>query len=128
KRPYLVVPAPLELCLLKMRKPGYYPGMLANILSIEGPTYLDPMDDFLNAHLRSRVEARRAGRPLVGSALFNDEFNDTHFSPVGAEAWAESVGRRLVLMLEDQGILAGRATSTRGGIGTSTSAAGLARN
>lgn len=105
-RAYLVVPAPFELGLLGKRRPAFYPGMMANPLSIEGPTYLDPMDDFLNAHLRARVDARRRGRPTRGCSLFNDEINDTHFSPSGAAAWAESVGRRVLLMLEDQGILA----------------------
>jgi lysophospholipase L1-like esterase len=116
RRPYLIVPAPVEVSLLRKRRPGLYPGMLANVLGIEGPTYLDPMDDFLNAHLKTRLAARGEGRNIRGCALFNDEINDTHFSPAGAEAWADSVGRRILLMLEDAGVVARPATSARGGM------------
>jgi lysophospholipase L1-like esterase len=104
-RPCLVVPAPFESSLLGKRKPGHYPGAFANLLNLEGPTYLDPMDDFLNAHLRSRVEARRQGRPAIGCSLFNDDIKDQHFSPAGSQVWAESVGRRLVLLLEENRLI-----------------------
>src|SRR5262249_30246291 len=84
-RPYLIVPAPFELSLLGKRKPGYYPGTLVNVLNIDGPAYLDPMDDFVNSHLKSRSEAKRRGRPAMGCSLFNDDINDSHFSAAGAE-------------------------------------------
>ena len=62
--------------------------------------FLDPMDDFLNAHLRALSERQRDGREAKGCVLFNDEIGDEHFSAAGSEVWAESVGRRLVLLLE----------------------------
>lgn len=101
-RPCLIVPAPFEPNLMGKRKPGFYPGRLANLLNIESRAYLDPSDDFLNAHLKARVEARRDGRTLRGCVLFNDRIDDNHFSPAGAEVWADSVGRRLILLLEDR--------------------------
>jgi lysophospholipase L1-like esterase len=105
-RQYIIVPAPFELNLLGKRKPGYYPGALVNLLNLDSPTYLDPMEDFLNAHLRERVGARREGRPAQGCLLFNDDIDDNHFSAAGADVWAESVGRRLVLLLDDRRFLA----------------------
>jgi hypothetical protein len=99
--PYLIVPAPYDLNLLKKRKSGNYPGMLNNLLNIESRKFLDPMEDFLNAHVKSRNAARREGRALKGSALFNNEFGDGHFSLAGSEVWAESIGRRLILLLEE---------------------------
>ncbi len=98
--PCLVVAAPFRLCLISKRNSGYYPGTFANILKLEAQMFLDPMDDFLNAHLRTLSEKQRDGREAKGCALFNDEVGDEHFSAAGSEVWAESVGRRLVLLLE----------------------------
>ena len=56
------------------------------------------MDDFVNAHLHRGSRANgRAGRRRAAS-LFNDAIGDNHFSAAGSEVWAESVGRRLVLL------------------------------
>jgi hypothetical protein len=126
-RPFLVVPAPFELSLLGRRNPGYYPGALANVLNLESATYLDPSDDFLNAHLRSRIDAKRHGRTAKGCSLFNDDINDDHFSAAGSEIWAESVGRRLVLLLEDNQVLPPGSVSGRDGMLSPTGIADLAR-
>ena len=99
--PYLIVPAPYELDLVRRRHPGNYPGALANVLAPEGASYFDPSEDFLNAHLKARMESRRAGKTPEGCVLFNDALMDAHFSAAGAEVWAESVGRRLLLRIED---------------------------
>jgi hypothetical protein len=99
--PYLIVPAPYEPCLLKRRDSGFYPGMLSNELDIPSQMFLDPMDDFLNAHLKSRVAAQRQGRKPEGCILFNVALADDHFSAAGSKVWAESVGRRVVLLLND---------------------------
>ena len=46
------------------RKSGYYPGVLANTLAVDSLMFLDPMDDFINGHLRElRSEWDRAARP-----------------------------------------------------------------
>ena len=101
RTPCVIVPAPVEANLLKRRTSGYYPGILINTMDVEPQTFLDPMDDFLDAHFQSRVDCRRNGRVPTGCALFNDAINDTHFSPAGSEVWARSVGRRLAVILED---------------------------
>ena len=72
-----------------------------NVLDIDSPMFLDPMDDFLNAHLKSRVEAERRGQAPKDCTLFNGAIGDSHFSAAGSEVWAESVGRRLILLLND---------------------------
>ncbi len=96
---------PTEACLVIRRKSGYFPGMVLNVLNVDGRLILDPMDDFVDAHLRSRVEAQRRGGKLKGCVLFNDAINDGHFSAAGSEVWAESVGRRLLLLLDDARLL-----------------------
>ena len=32
--------------------------------------------------------------------LFNEKIRDGHFSALGAQVWAEAVGRRLALLIE----------------------------
>ena len=70
------------------------------ILESTGFEYLDPMDAFANAQLEASNEARRHGTPLAGSPLFNGRIGDGHFSAMGSEVWAETVGARLALMIE----------------------------
>jgi len=48
-------------------------------------------------------EADRRGRRPYGCPLFNGEISDGHFSALGAEVWAGAVGRRLLLLLEQNG-------------------------
>ncbi|MHB1556815.1 MAG: SGNH/GDSL hydrolase family protein [Isosphaeraceae bacterium] len=100
--PCLTVPAPYEYNLLKRRKPAFYPGAMVNLLDLDSVMYLDPSEDFLNAHLRSLIERRRRYESTRTCVLFNDDIGDSHFSPAGAELWAESVGRRLVLVMEKE--------------------------
>jgi lysophospholipase L1-like esterase len=113
RTPCLIVPAPVETSMMTKRNSGYFPGILANILDVEPRMFLDPMDDFLNAHMQSRIECQRNGRVFRGCALFNDDIGDSHFSRDGSEVWADSVGRRLVLLLEDDRLLWKPDTSRR---------------
>jgi hypothetical protein len=86
--------------MFSRRKSGYYPGMIANILEDQGVAYLNPMDSFINAHLRQFIDAERRGRRSPGCSLFNEAIGDGHFSAAGSEVWAKAVGRRLVLLIE----------------------------
>ncbi len=90
----LIVAAPFEFCLLGRRQTGYYPGLLVNRLKINSQMFLDPMDDFLDAHLDSRIEVMRKGGIPQRSYLYNDAIDDGHFSAAGSEVWANAVGRR----------------------------------
>jgi hypothetical protein len=95
--PCLVVPAPVQGNLLKRRNSGYYPGTLANILDLPSALFLDPMEDFVNAHLQAHLAGDRDGGPPRG-APFNEELHDSHFSAAGSEIWAKAVGKRLALV------------------------------
>jgi hypothetical protein len=98
--PCLIVPVPYSGSVLNARKSGYYPGILSNNLDIPSMMYLFPIEDFVNAHLRLLKENKRAGRELSGCPLYNDTIRDGHLSAAGSEVWADSVGRRIVLLLE----------------------------
>ncbi|MHB1559768.1 MAG: SGNH/GDSL hydrolase family protein [Isosphaeraceae bacterium] len=96
----LIVAAPMELCIVGERNSGNYPGQLVNTLTLPGEMFLDPMDDFLNAHLLLRKHACERGADPRTMSLFNDGLNDGHFSPAGSRVWAESVGRRLIRLMD----------------------------
>jgi hypothetical protein len=96
---YVVVPAPYEPVLLGKRKTGYYPGMLSNVLGESSLTFLDPGEDMLNTHLELVIAGEKIGKRPHGCPLFNVEIADGHFSALGSQAWARSVGRRLALLL-----------------------------
>lgn len=98
--PFVIVPAPFAPHMFGKRKSGNYPGRLSNVLDMSGLNFLDPIDDFINAFLKLEIEGRRLGARPTGCPLFNEAIGDGHFSALGARAWAESVGRRLVLLLE----------------------------
>jgi hypothetical protein len=69
------------------------------MLDLESALFLDPMEDFVNAHLRAYRPGDRRDRLPRHGALFNDDLHDSHFSAAGSEVWAEAVGRRLVPVL-----------------------------
>jgi hypothetical protein len=96
----LVVPAPWVNQIENPRMAGFYPGGLSNVLESTGFEYLDPMDAFANAQLEASNEAQRHGTRLTGCTLFNGRIGDGHFSAIGSELWAETVGARLALMID----------------------------
>jgi len=101
KCPYLIVPAPYPSHILLKRNSGYYPGTLTNILDMNCLNFLYPIEDFADAQLRLKNKAKREGREFKDSPLFNIAIGDLHFSAAGAEVWAEPVGRRIMLLLEE---------------------------
>ncbi|MFI5459154.1 MAG: hypothetical protein ACHRXM_27310 [Isosphaerales bacterium] len=101
--PCLFVSVPIKSQMLNRRKTAFYPGAISNILNDSAMTFLDPTDVFVNANLDLVNEADRRGRRPYGCPLFNDDISDGHFSALGAEVWAGAVGRRLVLLLEQNG-------------------------
>ncbi len=125
--PCLIVAVPYATNMKKTRNSAFYPGTIVSKLELDSRTYLDPMDDFVNAHLQSRLEEKRKGGTPKGWVLFNDSMRDDHFSAAGSEVWAQSVGRRLVLLLEDDGIIAGEKTPGRDDAGSRPCEAGAAQ-
>jgi hypothetical protein len=98
----LFVPAPWVNQLEGPQLVGYYPGLIANSLEATGSEYLDPIAEFVDAHLAAALEDQRLGKPRTACSLFNGRIGDCHFSPQGAEVWASAVGRRLALLIERQ--------------------------
>jgi lysophospholipase L1-like esterase len=97
---HLIVPVPYVPNLFGRRKAGYYPGILTNILEVSSLMFVDPAEDFINAHLELTVEQDREGQASGESSLFNTQIGDGHFSALGSEVWANAVGHRLVLLLK----------------------------
>jgi hypothetical protein len=96
----VTTPVPLESQLTARRFAGYYPGPISNILEAPSMQYVDPIEDFTSENLRLLSEGERAGNRPQKSPLFNGVIGDEHFSALGSELWASTVGRRLLLLLE----------------------------
>jgi hypothetical protein len=104
--PCLYVSVPIPAQMFSRRKVAFYPGAISNILDDSAVMFLDTTDVFINAHLASINEAqRRGGRPYF-CPLYNEDISDGHFSALGAKVWAEAVGRRVALLLEQNGTIA----------------------
>ena len=97
---FLVVPAPWVKQIEEPQLAGYYPGRFSNVLEATGLEYLDPIDDFVNAHLADSLASRKEGKFPTGNTLFNGRVGDAHFSAEGCRVWAKAVGRRLELVIE----------------------------
>ena len=95
----LYVPAPWVNQLSGPQLAGHYPGQISNILGTTGFLYLDPINDFVDALLRIEIDGLRRDEPISGDPLFMGRIGDGHFSPRGSEIWAESVGRRVSLLV-----------------------------
>ena len=97
--PCLLVPVPTDAQILGVRKDGRYPAPVCDLYRGVSSSYCDPLDAFVDEHLRLAREAVRQGAPLAKSPLYNGHIDDNHFSPAGAELWAGIVARRLDLLM-----------------------------
>ena len=100
---FLLVPVPSYPQVENRRKDGFYPGLVNNVFNGPPTAYCDPLERFIDANLELRLEAYAAGESLPRSPLYNRHIDDDHFSPTGADLWAEIVARRLMLILETTG-------------------------
>lgn len=102
--PYLFVPIPTHIQIETRRKDQFYPGQVCNIMYVNSGRYIDPLNEFVDEHIRLIKEHDR-NAPVGGrSPLFNRQIDDDHFSPRGAELWAEIVGRRITLLFDPQSL------------------------
>jgi hypothetical protein len=101
--PFLLVPVPSYPQVESRRKDGFYPGLVNNIFAAPPSHYLDPLERFLDENLRLKLEARRSGEGYARCKLYNRHIDDDHFSPLGAEVWADAVARRLSLIMATSG-------------------------
>ena len=102
---HVIVPVTYGPSMFSRRRSGFYPGKIANILDDSGLMFLNPTDSFINAHLENFVAAEQHGDHPQGCCLFNEAIGDGHFSPVGSEVWARSVGRRLILLMRKDHVM-----------------------
>jgi hypothetical protein len=100
----LVVPAPYVSQVEGARQAGWYPGQVSNIAGQNTRNYLDPIEAFVDEEIALLIEAKRQGNSYRPSPLFNARAVDGHFSPLGSKVWAQTVGRRLSLLLELNGV------------------------
>jgi hypothetical protein len=95
----ILVPIPTRSQIEGVRRDDIYPGQVSKIFRRASSRYCDPLNEFIDEHLKiSKIDMAKGiggGR----SALYNREINDDHFSPRGAALWAEIVGRRLTRVL-----------------------------
>ena len=89
-----------------VRRDAHYPAPLTLATDSLGPHYLNPIEDFIDEHLkRSIEETSRTGKRPTRSPLFNVQVNDGHFSALGASVWGVRVARRLELLLRERGVV-----------------------
>jgi len=93
---HLVVSVPTHIQIETTRRDDLYPGKICEILHVSSIRYCSPLDQFMDEHLRLATLPEANGRLPQLSKLYNRAIDDDHFSPRGAELWAEIVGRRLV--------------------------------
>jgi hypothetical protein len=98
--PCFLVPAPIEAQVNSVRKAGNYPGQVTNKAWPRGNYYVDPIEAFVDEHLRLMKVGEKAGKRPSHSPLFNGPLADGHFSAKGCQLWAEVVGRRVALLFE----------------------------
>lgn len=98
--PCLTVPVPDNLQVTANRRIARFQGRLAGLARVLSYEYLNPTEEFVEAHLRRVNAGLKEGRVERSSPLYNGHLDDGHFSPLGAEVWAQAVARRLALILE----------------------------
>jgi hypothetical protein len=96
----LLTTIPDEYQVIGRRNSGFFQGEVLKIFPYSSLHYVDPTDDFVNQHLQlTRARAERGERSYK-CPLYNGEIGDSHFSPLGAEVWAQAIGRRITLLVK----------------------------
>ncbi len=104
---------PCDVQFLSTRKDAFYPGLISNHFSGSPLHYCDPLNEFIDENIKLVQQAiDRDGRRPRSSPLYNMEIADNHFSPLGCDLWARTVGRRVARLLAYNGIVSTRDRST----------------
>ena len=93
-------PIPYDYQVTAVRRAGGYPGKFNDLSGSSSLNYVFPIEDLVDEFLRIRSAAKQTGQAVTTNPLYNTHIDDHHFSPVGAEAWAKAVGRRIGALLE----------------------------
>jgi hypothetical protein len=95
----VLVAVPVDRQVETVRQAANYPGRVSNVFRGTSIYYCDPLDQFVDEHLRLVRDADKNGKFITKCPLYNGHINDNHFSPAGARLWAEIVARRVDLLL-----------------------------
>ena len=99
-------PIPPELQVTGARREGIYPGRVCNLLATNSMNYCNPVEAFVDEHLRLQIDRDLRGQKrLSTSPLFNGAIGDGHMSALGAALWGKVLGARVALLLEREGKL-----------------------
>jgi hypothetical protein len=101
----LLVPIPMIEQVESFRKDQNYPGLICDMFPNTPSRICNPLEAFLDEHLRLRKAAIENDQPYPGSLLYNSDVHDGHFSPRGAALWATVVGRRLESLIDPDQLL-----------------------
>ncbi len=96
----IATPVPYEQQVTATRLEGSYPGRINNILHLSSLIYDNPVEDFVDTHLRLMIERVKQGGGSTMSPLFNGPLDDGHMSAQGTEVWGKALGKRIGLLLE----------------------------
>jgi hypothetical protein len=96
----IVSPVPCEAQIGGRRRAGNYPGKVSNLCQAGGLDWCDPIEDFVNEHLRLVREGARAGKRPYHCPLYLGRIGDGHLSPEGADTWARALATRIALRLK----------------------------
>ena len=82
----LVVPVPLERQVFARRFAGHYQGRISNYVETSGQDYIDPIEDFVDEHIKLLIEGERAHHRPANCPLYNGRIADGHFSAAGCRS------------------------------------------
>jgi hypothetical protein len=105
---YVASPVPYDGQVTGLRLGGNYPGRVDNLLRSSSLHYCFPIEDLVDEFVRLRHEAKSTGRIISPNPLYNLHLDDHHFSPIGSDVWARTLGRRIAGLLmasRDRGLL-----------------------
>jgi hypothetical protein len=103
--PCYVASFPHEAQVTGSRKEKSLPGEFSEPCAFNGLTYCNPVESLADAHLQLKFERGLRGDDSAPSPLYNGRFGDNHFSAPGAAVWAQAVGQRVALLLQNGRIL-----------------------
>lgn len=100
--PCVLVPVVCESEVVGPRNDGAYPGLVNNLYEGIGTHYVNPVETFIDEHIKVLAKRWRQGNRDTTCALFNIPIADNHFSPLGAAVWGKVVADRVVRIDELQ--------------------------
>jgi hypothetical protein len=96
----LVSPVPFIAQVMGPRNIRNYQGEVAQYVTGTSAHYCDPLEEFIDEHLKLVAEQDKNKQRRTSCLLFNSRIGDAHMSAQGCAVWARVLGRRLALLLD----------------------------